>query len=111
MTNSEKLNELFSDAECIASIKDMDNMPAIYAAVSVKIPGVTEEELSDYLHTVSKAMAMGEISESDLDNVSGGFGWGALAAGIGVAATVVGLINGFYKAGEAIGKFIGNLRK
>ena len=109
MTNSEKLNELFSDAEYIASIKDMDNMPAIYASVSVKIPGVTEEELSDYLHTVSKAMAMGEISESDLDNVSGGFGWGALAGGIAAIYGVIKLVNGCYTAGENLGKFIGNL--
>ena len=111
MTNIDKLNELFANDEYIQSIKDLDNMAAIYASVSAKIPGVTEEELSEYLTAVSKAMAAGEISENDLDNVSGGFGWAALGAGIAATYGVVKLINGCYTLGENLGKFIGNLTK
>ena len=111
MTTIEKLNALFADAEYIASIKDLDNMPAIYASVSAKIPGVTEEELSEYLRAISAMMATDEISENDLENVAGGFGWAALAGGIATVYGVIKLVNGCYTAGENLGKFIGNLRR
>lgn len=111
MTTFEKLNELFSDAGYVDSIKDLDNMADIYKAVSSEIPDLTEDDLSQYLHAISKAMSEDELSEDDLDNVAGGFGWAALLGGITATYAVMKLINGCYTAGENLGKFIGNLRR
>lgn len=111
MTNYEKLNALFANNEYIEKIKGLDNIDGIYEAVVAEIPEVTKEELTAFLTAISERMHTGEISEDELENVSGGFGWAALGAGIVVAGGVVALINGFYDMGEHLGKFIGNLTK
>lgn len=110
MTNYEKLNELFANKAFIEQIKNLDNMRMIHEAVAAEIPGITLEEVEKYLKAVAEAMHTGEISEEEMENVSGGLGWAALLGGIKVAGAVVALIGGCYKVGESVGKFIGNLR-
>lgn len=111
MSIYEKMNELFSQKEFIDSIRDLDNIEAIHAAVAAKIPEATEDEVGAYLTAIAQRLP-DEIGEEDLDNVSGGgpLSWAVLGAGIVMAGAVVGLIYGCYSMGEAVGKFIKNLR-
>ena len=74
MKNNEKLNELFSNRTFVESIKDLDNLPAIYDAVKAEAPEVTMDELKEYLETISGLIAQGEISEEALEDVAGGKG-------------------------------------
>lgn len=111
MTNIEKLNELFANAEYIQTIKDLDTMESIYAAVITEIPELKEDELATYLNAVSEQMHASELNAEELDAVAGGLGWAALGAGIVVAGGVVALINGCHDMGKNLGTFIGNLRR
>ena len=103
-TTVERLNELFSNPAFLEKNARKSTLDEIFEAVSAEIPEITKAELDDYLTAVSKAMAEGEVTESDLDDVSGG-GISA-AAVVGVVASVVGSVRGCYAIGHEIGRAI-----
>jgi len=82
--------------------KDLDNMDDIYAAAVKEDASITREEFDEFMTHVSEAMDVsenGEMSVSDLENVSGGeitITWAIFAGLTGIC----------YKGGEAIGKAI-----
>ena len=108
MINFDKLSVLFSESAFVESIKDLDNLDAVYAAVASKIPEVTKDEVENFLTAIAANVGTGEITDDELDNVSGGIGFLAVVGG---AAAVIGLMNGCYTMGNNLGKLIGNLKK
>lgn len=106
MNNAEKLVAIFTP-EFVQANADLDSVDAIYEKVAEIEPEISKDEVVDFLTNVSVMMNQDEISENELDNVAGGIGLLAIAAGIG---TVCGVFIGTYTVGTAIGKTIKNLK-
>ena len=98
-TVEERLNELFSNREFLEQNKNKGSFDEIYAAVATQMPDITEEELDAYLGKLANGLNAGEMSEDDLDNVSGGIIWAA----VGTAISIVG---GVWTVGTAIGRYL-----
>lgn len=97
-----KLNQLFADREFVESIANLTELNDIHAAVTVKIPEVTKEELDAYLGRLSDAMNAqtdGELSDEDMSEVTGG-------AILETLAAAAGIITFCYGAGCAVGAAI-----
>lgn len=98
-TTDERLNKLFSDKEFLEQNKDHESFEQIYTAVVAQMPDITEAELDAYLCKLAKGLKTGELSENDLENVSGGIVWEAVGAAIGVVSAV-------WTVGTAIGRYL-----
>lgn len=98
-TVEERLNDLFSNKEFLEQNKDKGSFGEIYAAVAALVPGVTEEELDAYLGKLANGLKAGELSEDDLENVSGGIVWAAVG-------TAIGIVSGVWTVGTAIGRYL-----
>ncbi len=98
MTSIEKLNQVFTK-DFIQANKDIGNIDDLYDQVVKVDNSISREEYDKYISELSEAMHHDELSESDLENVAGGFAWPVVG---GVCA----LISLCYKGGEAIGKGI-----
>ena len=101
---NEKLNALFSDENFCKTVSK-ENLDDLYNAVVVTIPEVSKSELAEYVVALGKAVDLHqsgrEISESELDDVSGG-AIGFLTLVVAGAVTVSGLY-----LGAQIGKWAG----
>lgn len=106
MNNAEKLVTIFTP-EFVQANADLDSVDAIYEKVAQIAPEIGKDEVVEFLTNVSALMNQDEISENDLDNVSGGIGLLAIAGGI---VTVCGVFGATYAVGTAIGKTIKNLK-
>lgn len=76
MNKVEKLNDIFSNPAIMEQIGVMDDPEQILVVLAENGLELTAEELHDVLLTVGETVAPlfpeGELSEDDLDNVSGG---------------------------------------
>lgn len=52
--------------------KDLKDVEEIFAAVVAEDPSITREEFDLYAETLQNSPTLGEISEADLEDVSGG---------------------------------------
>ena len=100
MTNTERLNAVFTE-EFINKNKDISNVDDLYDAVTAVDSGISRESYDEYVKALSVAMHHegNELSEIDLEDVSGGIAWTTVAG-------VIGLITFCYKGGQAIGEGI-----
>ncbi len=81
MTAEEKIQELFDDEALLDRIfeaKDPDELMKIFAENNVTFEDVTKEEVFDAFQRAKT----GELSEEELENVSGGFYVALKTAGI-----------------------------
>lgn len=69
----ERLEALFRNEEFLKKVSDKGTMEDLYAAVSTEISDISQEALERYLIAASRAAGdEKEISEDELDDVSGG---------------------------------------
>lgn len=102
----EKINSVLGAKGFFEENKDLTTVDEILQKVNETYPEITKEELESFLTEVSMAMHKDELSEADLDQVTGGVTFLTCC----IAACVIGgTAYGCYKAGEAIGKAIYNL--
>ncbi len=106
MNNTEKLVAIFTP-EFVNENANLSSIDAIYEKVVLIEPAISKREVEEFLIAVSELMHRNELSENDLDEVSGGIGLLAIAAGIVGVCAVFGAT---YAIGTAIGKTIYNLR-
>lgn len=103
MTNTQmRLNGLFTDESFLRANENCGSFEEILCAVRSREPDVSREELDGYLTCVSRMMD-GEISDEDLDCVSGGVTFLGACAAITAA---VGALSALYGASKEIGKAI-----
>lgn len=86
----DKVSAVFTES-FLEKNKDLNDIEQIFAAVVAEDPSITREEFDLFVDTLPDPPAQGEISEADLDNVSGG-----------IAITIAGC----YIAGMLIGEAI-----
>ena len=101
MNTIDRLNKLFSDKAFLEANKDRVTLEEIHEAVVAVEPGITAEELDQYLLSVSEALTeQSELSADELDNVAGG---AVVTLSLATAAAIIG---GAYAVGLAIGEGI-----
>lgn len=103
---TERLNTLFKDEQFTDAFFDnIDNKEAIADLLKKNDVDLMEEEIQAIIEYAKTTMSKEELSEEDMDNVSGGFGIiGGLIIGIGG-----GIFFGYqtYKARKAINQMRG----
>ena len=96
----EKIANVLSNVEFLKEIKDLEP-EELFETLKKKVPEATEEEIGEFLLYISKYLEgeSDDLSEEDLENVAGGFGFtltvavlGGIVKGIGVAAAVGGVV-------------------
>ena len=90
-----RLDKIFAQPSFYEKNKDVDSFEGIYEAVTEIDPEIEKEELDMYLKQLSKELQNSddEMSEDDLDNVSGGI---ALTVGTVFVAAKIGWKIGVY---------------
>lgn len=98
-----KITDLLCDEVFYEKNRDLSDSSEIVAAIQQQVPEATEEEIDKVLSCISmvaQGSADGEISESDLSNVSGGFGITITLTTVLTAMKIAGAVGA---AGAAIG--------
>ena len=98
MNTADSLNNVFTE-DFIRTNSSIGNIDDLYDKVKAADPGIAREDFDAYVRSISDSMHTGDLSEADLENVSGGIAWEAVA---GACA----LITVCYKGGEALGRGI-----
>lgn len=97
----EKISALLSDKAFYETYKDVASAEELLAAVQKEVPEATPEEIDLFLSEVSEQLQGGEeeLSESELENVAGGFA---------ITITVAGVC-AFIKGAAIVGGAVGTL--
>lgn len=102
-TVEERINELFANSDFVDRIRDLDTFDAVFEAVSKEIPDATKSDLDAYFTKIGEHMSKGELTEDDLEDVSGGV-IGTLAV-LGAVAKLGAYVAACYGVGVVIGKY------
>ncbi len=105
MSTYEKIGEVLSDQEFYTANAKLEKHEEIIKAVQERVPEATESEVDAFLTEVSDVLLSkaeeptGELTEDDLENVSGGIVItlaviGAVVKCVGLAITAGGIIGG-----------------